>query len=196
MIFSLLVKVLWGNYCNFRSSYLKFNKYFFAKKIFKLILKGFEIENNCFLPFGITLEGPINFIHGPKNIFISGGAKIGINVTIYQNVTLGSNMLYGAKYFGSPSIGDNVLIGTGAAVIGKVKVGNNCRVGANAVVHNNVPDNSIVVSGSTIIQRQDAHMNNNIYTRAGNAWNYKQNGETVIEDNSDIINWLNDRITP
>lgn len=66
------------------------------------------------------------FPHGLYGIFISGGAKIGKNVTIYQHVTIGFVNTIGSKHIGSPTIGDNVVIG------------------ANAVVIDDVPDNCIV----------------------------------------------------
>lgn len=45
---------------------------------------------------------------------------------------------------GTPVIGDNVKIGTGAKIIGGVTVGNNVFIGANAVVVKDVPDNCVV----------------------------------------------------
>ncbi len=78
-------------------------------------------------------------------IFISGGAKIGKNCTIFQQVTIGSNTLKGSKKIGAPIIGDNVYIGAGAKIIGNVVIGDNVRIGANAIVVNDIPDNATVV---------------------------------------------------
>ena len=44
-----------------------------------------------------------------------------------------------------PTIGDDVVIGSGAQIIGPIKVGNGSRVAANAVVVNNVPEDSTMV---------------------------------------------------
>lgn len=50
-----------------------------------------------------------------------------------------------------PTIGDNVLIGSNAAILGDIIIGNNVKVGSNAVVTKNIPDNSIVVGVNEII---------------------------------------------
>lgn len=69
-------------------------------------------------------------------------SKIGNNVTILQQVTIGSQR--GGKHPGFPTIGDNVFIACGAKVLGGIKVGNNVVIGANAVVIRDVPDNAVV----------------------------------------------------
>lgn len=96
-------------------------------------------------------------------VFVSNGAKIGKNCVIYQQVTIGSNTIKGSKYEGSPTIGENVLIGSGAKIIGKVNVGNNCRIGANAVVARDVPPNSVVVNETRIITK-DNQLDNRFYS--------------------------------
>lgn len=85
------------------------------------------------------------FPHGFYGIFISSGAHIGENVTIYQHCTIGSNTIKNSKSAGVPMIGDNVVIGAGAKIIGGVKIGNNVRIGANCIVVKDVPDNATVV---------------------------------------------------
>ena len=93
-----------------------------------------------------------------KNLFIDHGmgvvigetSEIGKNVTIYHAVTLGgispsinSNEQRNEKRH--PTIGDDVVIGSGAQIIGPVKIGNTSRIAANAVVVNDVPENSTMV---------------------------------------------------
>ena len=93
-----------------------------------------------------------------KNLFIDHGmgvvigetSEIGNNVTIYHAVTLGgispsidSERQRNEKRH--PTIGDDVVIGSGAQVIGPIKVGNRSRIAANAVVVNDVPDDSTMV---------------------------------------------------
>ena len=93
-----------------------------------------------------------------KNLFIDHGmgvvigetSEIGDNVTIYHAVTLGgispsinSNEQRNEKRH--PTIGDDVVIGSGAQIIGPVKIGNCSRIAANAVVVNDVPENSTMV---------------------------------------------------
>ena len=93
-----------------------------------------------------------------KNLFIDHGmgvvigetSEIGENVTIYHAVTLGgiapsvdSDSQRNEKRH--PTIGDDVVIGSGAQIIGPVKVGKGSRIAANAVVVNDVPENATMV---------------------------------------------------
>ena len=93
-----------------------------------------------------------------KNLFIDHGmgvvigetSEIGDNVTIYHNVTLGGSspsidserQRHEKRH---PTIGDDVVIGSGAQIIGPIKVGNNSRIAANAVVVKDVPENATMV---------------------------------------------------
>ena len=93
-----------------------------------------------------------------KNLFIDHGmgvvigetSEIGDNVTIYHAVTLGGiapsidsdNQRNEKRH---PTIGDDVVIGSGAQIIGPIKIGNRSRIAANAVVVNDVPENSTMV---------------------------------------------------
>jgi serine O-acetyltransferase len=76
-------------------------------------------------------------------ITISPAAKIGNNVAISQQVTIGVSGQGEKK--GCPVIGDNVYLAPGAKLFGKIKVGNNVKIGANAVIYKDIPDNAIVV---------------------------------------------------
>ena len=93
-----------------------------------------------------------------KNLFIDHGmgvvigetSIIGDNVTIYHAVTLGgispsidSDLQRNEKRH--PTIGNDVVIGSGAQIIGPILVGNGARIAANAVVVNNVDDNTTMV---------------------------------------------------
>ena len=93
-----------------------------------------------------------------KNLFIDHGmgvvigetSEIGDNVTIYHNVTLGGSspsidserQRHEKRH---PTIGHDVVIGSGAQIIGPIKVGNNARIAANAVVVKDVPENATMV---------------------------------------------------
>ena len=94
---------------------------------------------------GAEFEGIPILPHEFYGIFISNNARIGKNVVIFHQVTIGSNTLKYSKRNGSPTIGDNCYIGAGAKIIGKVNVGENARIGANAVVVKDVPANSVTV---------------------------------------------------
>ena len=80
--------------------------------------------------------------HG-MGIVIGETAEIGDDCLIYHGVTLGGT----GKDVGKrhPTIGNNVLIGTGAKVLGPFKVGDNSRIAANSVVLSEIPPNSTAV---------------------------------------------------
>jgi serine O-acetyltransferase len=150
------------------------------KNFYLFLNRGFQHETNSYLPFETKIAGPVHFVHGIYGIFISGGAVIGKNCMIFQQVTIGSNMLIDSKGFGSPVIGDNCLIGAGAKVIGNVRVGNNCRIGANAVVTTDLPDNSVCVAGKPVIIQKE-NLINRIYAISSQGWGYVENGRFVVE---------------
>ena len=93
-----------------------------------------------------------------KNLFIDHGmgvvigetSEIGDNVTIYHAVTLGGSspsidserQRHEKRH---PTIGNDVVIGSGAQIIGPVNVGNCARIAANAVVVKDVPENATMV---------------------------------------------------
>ncbi len=120
--------------------------------------------------------------HGPKGVFVSGGARIGRNCVIFQQVTIGSNTLSDSASIGAPEIGDNCYIGAGAKVIGKVKVGNNVRIAANAVVYEDVPDNSVVLSGSQRTITRETPMDNRFYSYHGRWVYYRDEDWIEVKD--------------
>jgi serine O-acetyltransferase len=61
-----------------------------------------------------------------------------------ENCLINQHVVVGHKGNKRPTIGNNVVIGSGAKVLGGVKIGNNVTIGANAVVVKDVPDNCIV----------------------------------------------------
>jgi serine O-acetyltransferase len=83
------------------------------------------------------------FIDHGSGVVIGETTEIGDNVTIYQGVTLGGTGKESGKRH--PTIGHNVVIGTGAKVLGSITVGDNAKVGAGSVVVQSVPPNSTVV---------------------------------------------------
>ncbi|MDD3654330.1 MAG: serine O-acetyltransferase [Desulfotomaculaceae bacterium] len=83
------------------------------------------------------------FIDHGSGVVIGETAVVGDNVTIYQGVTLGGTGKEKEKRH--PTIGDNVVISTGAKVLGSFTVGDNSRIGAGSVVLKAVPANSTVV---------------------------------------------------
>ena len=83
------------------------------------------------------------FIDHGSGVVIGETTEIGNNVTLYAGVVLGGTSLEKTKRH--PTLGDNIVVGTGAKVLGPVTIGDNVRVGANSVVVNDIPPNSVVV---------------------------------------------------
>jgi serine O-acetyltransferase len=83
------------------------------------------------------------FIDHGMGVVIGETTEIGDDVLIYQGVTLGGTGNEQGKRH--PTIGDHVVIGTGAKVLGNIRLGNHVKIGANAVVVHAVPDHSTVV---------------------------------------------------
>lgn len=83
------------------------------------------------------------FIDHGSGVVIGETCEIGDDVVLYQGVTLGGTGKEKGKRH--PTIGNNVVISSGAKVLGSFIVGDNSRVGANAVVLSEVPPNSTVV---------------------------------------------------
>ena len=91
---------------------------------------------------GATI-GKSFFIDHATGVVIGETAVIGDHVIIYQGVTLGG--VSSSKGKRHPTIGNNVVIGTGAIVLGNITIGNNVRIGAGSVVLKDIPDDSTVV---------------------------------------------------
>ena len=116
----------------------KHKRFFLARWLsqFARHLTGIEIHP------GATIGRRLFIDHG-MGIVIGETAEIGDDCTIYHGVTLGGTGHDTGKRH--PTIGNNVLISTGAKVLGPFKVGDNSRIGANAVVLQEVPPDSTVV---------------------------------------------------
>jgi serine O-acetyltransferase len=83
------------------------------------------------------------FIDHGAGVVIGETAEIGRNVTLYQGVTLGGTGFQRGKRH--PTVGDDVVVGSGAKLLGPIEVGSRAKIGANSVVIHDVPANSTVV---------------------------------------------------
>ncbi len=97
---------------------------------------GIEIHPGATIGKGLFID------HG-MGVVIGETTEIGDNCLIYQGVTLGGTGKDKGKRH--PTLGDNVMVGSGARVLGPFKVGNNVKIAANAVVLEAVPDNCTAV---------------------------------------------------
>ena len=83
------------------------------------------------------------FIDHGAGVVIGETAEVGDDVTLYQGVTLGGTGFARGKRH--PTVGNEVMVGAGAALLGPIVIGDRCKVGANSVVIHDVPPNSTVV---------------------------------------------------
>ena len=83
------------------------------------------------------------FIDHGMGVVVGETSEVGNDVTLYQGVTLGGTSLEKGKRH--PTVGDGVIIGSGAQVLGPLNVGDGARIGANAVVLQDVPQGITVV---------------------------------------------------
>jgi len=83
------------------------------------------------------------FIDHGAGVVIGETAEIGDDVLMYQGVVLGGTTLKKEKRH--PTIGNNVVIGTGAVALGAITIGDGARIGAGSVVVKPVPPGATVV---------------------------------------------------
>src|SRR5688500_19540539 len=97
-------------------------------------LTGIEIHPSARVGDGLFID------HG-MGVVIGETAEVGENVTLLQGVTLGGTSLKREKRH--PTLGDHVVVGTGAAVIGAITIGAGTRIGAGSVVVRDVPPSCV-----------------------------------------------------
>jgi serine O-acetyltransferase len=103
---------------------------------------GATIGRRCFIDHGM-------------GVVIGETTEIGDDVLLYQGVTLGGTGKEKGKRH--PTIGNNVVIGTGAKILGNITIGDHTKIGAGSVVIRSVPDYSTVVGvpGRVVRSRVD-----------------------------------------
>ena len=83
------------------------------------------------------------FIDHGMGVVIGETSEVGDDVTLYQGVTLGGTSLEKGKRH--PTLGNGVIVGSGAQILGPLNVGEAARIGANAVVLQDVPKGATMV---------------------------------------------------
>ena len=128
----------------------------FSKGLFRFINKAIFhsicSKHNNEISLNQNVAGGIALVHCSNRV-IHGGCSIGQNVNIYHNVTIGQEIRGTRK--GSPTILNNVYIGTNSTIVGKITVGNNVLIAPNTFVNFDVPDNSIVIGNPAKIIKND-----------------------------------------
>ncbi|MCF7803498.1 MAG: serine O-acetyltransferase [Candidatus Marinimicrobia bacterium] len=102
------------------------------------------------------------FIDHGTGVVVGETAEIGHRCVIFHNVTLGGTGHHKGKRH--PTIGNDVLLGTGATLLGPIKVGDNVKVGAETVVINrDIPTNCTVVGApGKIVKRNGKHVHEDL----------------------------------
>lgn len=112
---------------------------------------GIEIHPGATIGRGLFID------HG-MGVVIGETTEIGDNCTLYQGVTLGGT----GKEVGKrhPTLGNNVMVGSGAKILGPFTVGDNSKIAAGAVVLSEVPPNSTCVGvPARIVKINDQRIN-------------------------------------
>lgn len=106
-------------------------------------LTGIEIHPGAKIGTGFMIDHGMGVVIGETTI-------VGKNVTLYHDVTLGGRKMYDDKgqklEKRHPTIGDNVVIGSGAQILGPIVIGNNVKIGSNAIVIKDIPSDCTVVN--------------------------------------------------
>lgn len=99
-------------------------------------ITGVEIHPGAIIGHGFFID------HG-MGVVIGETTEIGDFVTLFQGVTLGGTGKEKGKRH--PTLGNHVVVGSGAKVLGNIRIGDFVKVGANSVVLRSVPSNSTVI---------------------------------------------------
>lgn len=135
LLYAGLHAVIWHRI----SHWLFSHKMLFLARVFSQLgrfFTGIEIHPGATIGRGLFID------HG-SGVVIGETTIIGDDCTIYQGVTLGGTGKDKGKRH--PTLGNNVLVGSGAKILGPFTVGDNARIAANAVVLHEVPADSTAV---------------------------------------------------
>lgn len=137
-------------------------KYLEHKRVYRLfywlckyVYRRQQIKYGIQIGHRLTVGGGFRIDHY-GGIVIGESAVLGKNLTIRQNVTIGT------AHDGTPIVGDNTDIGAGAILIGGITIGDDCVIGAGAVVTRSFPDKSVIAGVPAKLLRK------NIYKRIAN----------------------------
>lgn len=123
-----------------RPAHWLYNKkaYFPARLLsqFSRFMTGIEIHPGAKIGHGVLID------HG-AGVVIGETAEVGDNCTIYQGVTLGGTGKEKGKRH--PTLGNNVLVGSGAKILGPFKIGDGAKIASNAVVLQSLPPHATAV---------------------------------------------------
>ncbi|MFN2593328.1 MAG: DapH/DapD/GlmU-related protein [Actinomycetota bacterium] len=106
---------------------------------------------------GAEIGGGLRLTH-TSGIVIGKGVKIGSNVSILHEVTMGGSARANFEenfIDGFPDVGDDCKIYAGAKLLGPIKIGRGCFIGANAVVTRDLPEGTVYTAGARTAELKD-----------------------------------------
>ncbi|MBY0553860.1 serine O-acetyltransferase [bacterium] len=117
--------------------------YFIARLVADVsrTITGIEIHPGAKIGKRLVIDHGVGCVIGETSV-------IGDDCIIFHGVTLGGVKFDPVKRH--PTVGNNVLIGTGAKLLGPILIGDGARIGANAVVFKEVPPGATIVAPSSI----------------------------------------------
>lgn len=127
--------------------FYKSKLYFIARLIADIsrTLTGIEIHPGAQIGRRLVIDHGVGCVIGETAI-------IGDDCVIFHGVTLGGTKFDPVKRH--PTVGNHVLIGTGAKVLGPIHIGDRSKIGANAVVMKDLPADTIIVAArSEVLER-------------------------------------------
>ena len=123
--------------------------YRFAHRLWKMRLRllGRLVSQGARWVTGVEIHPGASIGHGffidhGMGVVIGETTEIGDYVTLFQGVTLGGTGKEKGKRH--PTLGNHVVVGSGAKVLGNIRIGDSVKIGANSVVLRSVPSNSTV----------------------------------------------------
>ena len=123
------------------------NKAYFPARLvsqFSRFLTGIEIHPGAKIGRGVLID------HG-SGVVIGETAEVGDDCTLYQGVTLGGTGKETGKRH--PTLGNNVMVGSGAKVLGPFKIGDDAKIASNAVVLRELPPGATAVGVPATVVR-------------------------------------------
>ena len=135
----LLYQGMWARFWHYAAHWFYVRECFFVARIISQcarFLTGIEIHP------GATLSDTVFIDHGAGTV-IGETAVVGEYTTIYQGVTLGgTGKEWGKRH---PTVGNHVMIGSGAMILGNVTINDRAKIGALSVVLEDVEADATVV---------------------------------------------------
>jgi serine O-acetyltransferase len=130
----------------------KYKRLSFLGIYFRLIVKRLGYKYGFQIPITTSI-GEGFYIGHFGTIVINQNAKIGKNCNIAHSTTIGQANRGRLK--GSPTIGDEVWIGTGTVIVGNIKIGNNVLIAPNSFVNIDIPSHSLVIGNPAKIIKKE-----------------------------------------